>query len=219
MLLSSTTILLSFCQLLISVPSSLYPHFPLIFVLSSYRTDARTVSSGSSAWEGQLTSLVLSEYASTEMSIHALYMHEVRVYLHSFKRWWRGCYSEYLPPTVSICFCPCSFTNSSPVASCLVIPGTGRRVTKAATASPMKSGANPILILEISPARTLFPPQFPVPVPFPPQLQPPALPPWARRGHHRTTAASGAIVDPPQVFIHVVVSLCFTLHAFEWKVI
>uniref|UniRef100_A0AAR2LGC3 Autophagy-related protein 9 n=1 Tax=Pygocentrus nattereri TaxID=42514 RepID=A0AAR2LGC3_PYGNA len=44
----------------------------------SARTDARTVSSGSSAWEGQLTSLVLSEYASTEMSIHALYMHESR---------------------------------------------------------------------------------------------------------------------------------------------
>lgn len=42
------------------------------------RTDARTVSSGSSAWEGQLNSIVLSEYASTEMSIHALYMHEVK---------------------------------------------------------------------------------------------------------------------------------------------
>uniref|UniRef100_A0A674E0B5 Autophagy-related protein 9 n=1 Tax=Salmo trutta TaxID=8032 RepID=A0A674E0B5_SALTR len=40
-------------------------------------TDARTASSGSSVWEGQLTSLVLSEYASTEMSIHALYIHEV----------------------------------------------------------------------------------------------------------------------------------------------
>ncbi|KAJ8352319.1 hypothetical protein SKAU_G00237950 [Synaphobranchus kaupii] len=40
-------------------------------------TDARTASSGSSVWEGQLTSLVLSEYASTEMSIHALYMHEL----------------------------------------------------------------------------------------------------------------------------------------------
>ncbi|XP_076159593.1 autophagy-related protein 9A [Alosa pseudoharengus] len=40
-------------------------------------TDARTVSSGSSAWEGQVTSMVLSEYASTEMSIHALYMHEL----------------------------------------------------------------------------------------------------------------------------------------------
>lgn len=40
-------------------------------------TDARTVSSGSSAWEGQLSSLILSEYASTEMSIHALYMHEL----------------------------------------------------------------------------------------------------------------------------------------------
>uniref|UniRef100_A0A669EWH6 Autophagy-related protein 9 n=1 Tax=Oreochromis niloticus TaxID=8128 RepID=A0A669EWH6_ORENI len=45
--------------------------------MSLSETDARTVSSGSSAWEGQLTSLVLSEYASTEMSIHALYMHEV----------------------------------------------------------------------------------------------------------------------------------------------
>ena len=43
----------------------------------SFSTDARTVSSGSSVWEGQMTSMVLSEYASTEMSIHALYMHEV----------------------------------------------------------------------------------------------------------------------------------------------
>ncbi|KAA0713415.1 Autophagy-related protein 9A APG9-like 1 [Triplophysa tibetana] len=40
-------------------------------------TDARTISSGSSVWEGQLTSMVLSEYASTEMSIHAVYMHEM----------------------------------------------------------------------------------------------------------------------------------------------
>lgn len=48
-----------------------------IFHSLACRTDARTVSSGSSAWEGQLTSMVLSEYASTEMSIHALYMHEV----------------------------------------------------------------------------------------------------------------------------------------------
>lgn len=39
--------------------------------------DARTASSGSSVWEGQLQSLVLSEYASTEMSLHALYMHQV----------------------------------------------------------------------------------------------------------------------------------------------
>ncbi|XP_060938644.1 autophagy-related protein 9A [Limanda limanda] len=45
--------------------------------MASSGTDARTVSSGSSAWEGQLTSLVLSEYASTEMSIHAIYMHEL----------------------------------------------------------------------------------------------------------------------------------------------
>lgn len=49
-----------------------------IFHSLACRTDARTVSSGSSAWEGQLTSMVLSEYASTEMSIHALYMHEVK---------------------------------------------------------------------------------------------------------------------------------------------
>uniref|UniRef100_A0A8I3QK52 Autophagy-related protein 9 n=1 Tax=Canis lupus familiaris TaxID=9615 RepID=A0A8I3QK52_CANLF len=39
--------------------------------------DARTASSGSSVWEGQLQSLVLSEYASTEMSLHALYMHQL----------------------------------------------------------------------------------------------------------------------------------------------
>uniref|UniRef100_A0A8C1PJM8 Autophagy-related protein 9 n=1 Tax=Cyprinus carpio TaxID=7962 RepID=A0A8C1PJM8_CYPCA len=44
---------------------------------SARLTDARTISSGSSAWEGQLTSMILSEYASTEMSIHALYMHEM----------------------------------------------------------------------------------------------------------------------------------------------
>lgn len=49
-----------------------------------FRTDARTVSSGSSAWEGQFTSMVLSEYASTEMSIHALYMHEVTVCGHEY---------------------------------------------------------------------------------------------------------------------------------------
>lgn len=45
--------------------------------LSPGSADARTVSSGSSAWEGQLQSMILSEYASTEMSLHALYMHEV----------------------------------------------------------------------------------------------------------------------------------------------
>lgn len=49
-----------------------------MILISYFSTDARTVSSGSSAWEGQLSSMVLSEYASTEMSIHALYMHEVR---------------------------------------------------------------------------------------------------------------------------------------------
>uniref|UniRef100_A0AAQ4RWQ0 Autophagy-related protein 9 n=1 Tax=Gasterosteus aculeatus aculeatus TaxID=481459 RepID=A0AAQ4RWQ0_GASAC len=61
--------------------------FSPFFAFSFHRTDARTVSSGSSAWEGQLTSLVLSEYASTEMSIHALYMHEVIVIK---KRAWVG---------------------------------------------------------------------------------------------------------------------------------
>uniref|UniRef100_A0A672NMR5 Autophagy-related protein 9 n=1 Tax=Sinocyclocheilus grahami TaxID=75366 RepID=A0A672NMR5_SINGR len=44
---------------------------------SLHLTDARTISSSSSAWEGQLTSMILSEYASTEMSIQALYMHEM----------------------------------------------------------------------------------------------------------------------------------------------
>ncbi|XP_017511485.1 autophagy-related protein 9A isoform X1 [Manis javanica] len=44
---------------------------------SGDRMDARTASSGSSVWEGQLQSLVLSEYASTEMSLHALYMHQL----------------------------------------------------------------------------------------------------------------------------------------------
>ncbi|XP_043550346.1 autophagy-related protein 9A [Chiloscyllium plagiosum] len=39
--------------------------------------DMKMMSSGSSAWEGQLQSMVLSEYASTEMSLHALYMHEL----------------------------------------------------------------------------------------------------------------------------------------------
>uniref|UniRef100_A0A8C4S3H5 Autophagy-related protein 9 n=1 Tax=Erpetoichthys calabaricus TaxID=27687 RepID=A0A8C4S3H5_ERPCA len=45
--------------------------------LAGSTTDTRTASSGSSAWEGQLTSMVLSEYASNEMSIHAVYMHEL----------------------------------------------------------------------------------------------------------------------------------------------
>lgn len=70
--------LISVVQLLIL----LFPYFYLVLsplLLYLLRTDARTVSSGSSAWEGQLTSLVLSEYASTEMSIHALYIHEVRL--------------------------------------------------------------------------------------------------------------------------------------------
>lgn len=70
------------CSLLIfflnQLLSSVFASFPFSF----YRTDARTVSSGSSAWEGPLTSLVLSEYASTEMSIHALYIHEVHVFKH-----------------------------------------------------------------------------------------------------------------------------------------
>ncbi|KAM8833107.1 autophagy-related protein 9A isoform 1-T1 [Synchiropus picturatus] len=46
-------------------------------MMASSGADARTVSSGSSAWEGQLTSMILSEYASTEMSIHAFYIHEL----------------------------------------------------------------------------------------------------------------------------------------------
>uniref|UniRef100_A0A4W3JN16 Autophagy-related protein 9 n=1 Tax=Callorhinchus milii TaxID=7868 RepID=A0A4W3JN16_CALMI len=51
-------------------------HAALSLSLCVCSTDARTVSSGSSVWEGQLQSLILSEYASTEMSLHALYMHE-----------------------------------------------------------------------------------------------------------------------------------------------
>ncbi|XP_029460831.1 autophagy-related protein 9A-like [Rhinatrema bivittatum] len=38
--------------------------------------DARTASSGSSAWEGQLQSMIFSEYGSNEMSLHALYLHQ-----------------------------------------------------------------------------------------------------------------------------------------------
>lgn len=52
-------------------------HILIFFLPFGCRVDARTASSGSSAWEGQLQSLILSEYASTEMSLHALYMHEV----------------------------------------------------------------------------------------------------------------------------------------------
>lgn len=160
------------------------------------------MSSGSSAWEGQLTSLVLSEYASTEMSIHALYMHEVivceRVWAES-----RGHYSEHLadghPSFLLSIFFPCSYTSSSPMASYPDTHGTGRRVTKAVTASPMKWGANPTRTPEISPVHTLSPPQFPAPVPFPLQPQPPAVPAWARGGLHHRAAPIGAIVGWPQV--------------------
>uniref|UniRef100_A0A674P3L1 Autophagy-related protein 9 n=1 Tax=Takifugu rubripes TaxID=31033 RepID=A0A674P3L1_TAKRU len=44
---------------------------------AGHNLDIFLMMSHSSAWEGQLTSLVLSEYASTEMSIHALYIHEL----------------------------------------------------------------------------------------------------------------------------------------------
>lgn len=103
-------------------------------------------------------------------------------------------------------FPPCSYTSSSPAASCPATRGTGRRATKAVTASPSvrRCGANPSLNPEISLARTLSPPRFPVPVPFPLQLQPPAVPPWARRGLHHRVAASGATVDLPQVPIFLI---------------
>lgn len=175
--------------------------------LSFHRTDARTVSSGSSAWEGQLTSLVLSEYASTEMSIHALYMHEVNFVCAPMCDvvgcflWislsWIPC---IIPPAVNS-FGLCSFISSSPVVSCPVTRGTGRRVTKAVTASPMKLGVNPNPTLETSPAHTLSPPQFKVLVQFPLQLQPLAVPPSVRRGDHHTAAASGDLVDLVQVCI------------------
>lgn len=101
-------------------------------------------------------------------------------------------------------FFPRSYTSSSPVVSYPVTRGTGRRVTKAVTASQMKWGANPTLIPDISLAHTLSQPQFLVLVLFPPQLQPPAVPPWARWGHHHRAAASGAIVDLPQVPIFLI---------------
>uniref|UniRef100_A0A3B5B324 Autophagy-related protein 9 n=1 Tax=Stegastes partitus TaxID=144197 RepID=A0A3B5B324_9TELE len=72
--LSESELVLSLCH---PYPFLFMSYFLYVVTLSFYRTDARTVSSGSSAWEGQLTSLILSEYASTEMSIHALYMHEL----------------------------------------------------------------------------------------------------------------------------------------------
>ncbi|CAB1421714.1 unnamed protein product [Pleuronectes platessa] len=107
-------------------------------------TDARTVSSGSSAWEGQLTSLGLSEYASTEMSIHALYMHE----LHK---------QQSL--------------------------GEMSRHTWHRQESDESSDS--------------IPDEFPVPVPFPLQLQPPAVPSWARRRQHQREAAIRDLADQP----------------------
>ncbi|ELK36446.1 Autophagy-related protein 9A [Myotis davidii] len=54
-------------------------HFAITNLAGSHHVQyhARTASSWSSVWEGQLQSLVLSEYTSTEMSLHALYMHQL----------------------------------------------------------------------------------------------------------------------------------------------
>lgn len=111
-------------------------------------------------------------------------------------------------------FPPCSYTSSSLGASSPVTRGTGRTVTKAATASPMKSGANPTLTPDISRAHTLSPPQLPVPVPFPLQLLlvPPAVPLWARRGHPRRVAPSGALVDQVPVYLMICLHVLHIRH-------
>lgn len=108
----------------------------------------------------------------------------------------------------------CSYTSSSAVASCPDTHGTGRRVTRAATASRTKWGANPTLTPEISPAHTLSPPQFPAPVPFPRRPQAPAVPVWARRGPHHRAAPIGATVGLPQVPIFVIL---FKSSLFSWS--
>ena len=109
---------------------------------------------------------------------------------------------------------PCSYTSSSLVGSSPVTRGTGRTVTKAATASPTKSGANPTLTPEISRAHTLSPPQLPVPAPFPLQLLlvPPAVPLWARRGHPRRVAPSGALVDQVPVYLMICLHVLHIMH-------
>nr|XP_033800764.1 autophagy-related protein 9A isoform X2 [Geotrypetes seraphini] len=53
----------------------LHPHACSPSTMMGSGMDARTASSGSSAWEGQLQSMIFSEYGSTEMSLHALYLH------------------------------------------------------------------------------------------------------------------------------------------------
>lgn len=164
-----------------------------------WRTDARTMSSGSSAWEGQLTSLVLSEYASTEMSIHALYMHEVnlRVYVWEMNIWQILSLLDIIQlcSVISSLFISWSSINSSLGVICPVTRGTGRRVTKAATASRTKSGANQT-VTQVSHAHTLSPQWFPVLVPFPRHPQPPVV---ATREQSPIAAVSGATVDLPQV--------------------
>ncbi|XP_030065880.1 autophagy-related protein 9A isoform X2 [Microcaecilia unicolor] len=57
------------------VPNNRIPHACPHSSMMGSGMDARTSSSGSSAWEGQLQSMIFSEYGSTEMSLHALYMH------------------------------------------------------------------------------------------------------------------------------------------------
>lgn len=91
-------------------------------------------------------------------------------------------------------FCPFSSTNSNRAVSFPVTHGTGRRVMKAATASPMRWGVSPARAAETSPARTPSPPRCPVPAPF--LLQLPVVPQWARRGPHPRAAVSVATVDP-----------------------
>lgn len=148
------------------------------------------------------------------MSIHALYMHEVIVLCCAGQKVKGICRSHKLKQhmssirtscrclrslLLSILFFSYSCTSSSPVASYPDTRGTGRRVTRAVTASPMKWGVNPTLTPDISHVLTLFPPQFQALVPFQLRPQPQAVPVWARRGLHHRAALSGAIVDLPQV--------------------
>lgn len=100
---------------------------------------------------------------------------------------------------VPVHFLLCSCISNNPVASYPATRGTGRRVTKAVTASQTKWGVSPTLTPEISPGHTLSPPQFPVPVLFLLPLQPTPVPASVRRGLHRRLTPNGAIVDLPQV--------------------
>lgn len=171
------------------------------------RTDARTVSSGSSAWEGQFTSMVLSEYASTEMSIHALYMHEVAEGGHEYMvpTWTRFIvFFPKIPQRVHVVLfletvSDCSCTSNNPAANCPGTRGTGRRAMKVVTASQTKSEVSPTLTPEISPARTLSRQWSPAPAVFLLPPQPVPVQASARKGRLHNQTPNAATADLPQV--------------------